>query len=72
MVGRYTAVISVKDGSGNETREEVSVVVQDPSASLNSGSTVTVGTDFGSYSSEYVPFGFGSEVDENNRPTGLQ
>lgn len=71
-VGTYTAVISVKDGSGNETREEVSVVVQDPSASLNSGSTVTVGTDFGSYSSEYVPFGFGSEVDENNRPTGLQ
>lgn len=28
--------------------------------------------DFDSYSSEYVPFGFGSEVDENNRPTGLQ
>ena len=70
--GTYTAVISVKDGSGNETSEEVSVVVQDPSASLNSGSTVTVGTDFDSYSSEYVPFGFGSEVDENNRPTGLQ
>lgn len=35
--GTYTAVISVKDGSGNETSEEVSVVVQDPSASLNSG-----------------------------------
>ena len=70
--GTYTAVISVKDGSGNEAREEVSVVVQDPSSTMNSGSTVTVGTDFDSYSSEYVPFGFGSEVDENNRPTGLQ
>ena len=71
-VGTYTATISVKDGSGNEAKEEVSVVVQDPSSMLNSGSSVTVGTDFTVYSSEYVPFGFGSEVDENNRPTGLQ
>lgn len=70
--GTYAASISVKDGSGNEARADVTVVVQDASASLNSGSEVTINSDFDSYSSEYVPFGFGSEVDENNRPTGLQ
>ena len=71
--GTYTAVISVNDSSGNEASVTVSVVVQDSSEVQNGGSTVTIGSDFDSYSTEYVPFGFGNEVDpETNRPTGLQ
>ena len=71
--GTYTVTVSVKDGSGNETSTVVSVVVQDASSVQNGGSTVSVGSDFSAYSTEYVPFGFGSEVDpETNRPTGLQ
>ena len=71
--GTYTATISVKDGSGNETSTVVSVIVQDASTTQNGGSTVSISSDFASYSTEYVPFGFGNEVDpETNRPTGLQ
>lgn len=70
--GTYTAVLTVRDGSGNEATATVDVVVQDFSQVLNPNPTEQVNGDFASYSTENVPFGFGKEVDENNRPTGLQ
>lgn len=71
--GTYTAGISVKDGCGNETTASISIVVQDMSQTMNPGPTATVDGDFSQYSTEYVPFGFGSDRDpETNRPTGLQ
>lgn len=70
--GTYTVTLTVMDGSKNTATATADVTVTDPNAVLNSGADVTIpaDTDFTEYSTEAVPYGFGTEVDENNRPTG--
>lgn len=72
--GSYTYKIVAKDEYGNSSDKEISITVTDMDYSqiLNSGADVviTADTDFSTFPSETIPFGFGTEVDENNRPGG--
>lgn len=72
--GKYTIYIVAKDDAGNIATEPVIVEVAEVAHVdyLNSGAKVVVdaNTDFNTFSAEYVPYGYGTEVDKNNRPGG--
>lgn len=72
--GEYSVGVAAVDDYGNYTVSPVKINVTaiDYSKILNQGATVQVdrSTDFSQFSSEKIPFGFGSSVDENNRPDG--
>ncbi|MCM1306983.1 MAG: polysaccharide deacetylase family protein [Butyrivibrio sp.] len=72
--GSYTLKIVATDVYGNSSDKQISVTVTDLDYSkiLKSGSTVQIaeGTDFSEFPSELVPYGYGAEVDDKNRPGG--
>ena len=63
-----------KDDKNKEDEKETNDSTETPDFSefLNSGAEVTIpeGTDFSEYSREKVPYGFGTDVDSDNRPGG--
>lgn len=63
------------DSSNQTTGQAGAITHDDPSVYaqfMNKGHTVNVTSgSYGSYSREMIPFGFGSKVDEKNRPTGV-
>lgn len=72
--GTYNVEVSVVDAAGNTTTLPVTINIEEkaqepapeptkPAEPLNS--------DLNSYSNENVPFGVGTAVDKDNRPTGL-
>lgn len=72
--GEYTLKIVATDAYGNSSDKQISVTVTDIDYSkiLKGGSTVQIaeGTDFTEFPSELVPYGYGAEVDDKNRPGG--
>ena len=72
--GEYTLKIVATDAYGNSSDKQISVTVTDIDYSkiLKSGSTVQIaeGTDFTEFPSELIPYGYGAEVDDKNRPGG--
>lgn len=72
--GDYTLKIVATDAYGNSSDKQISVTVTDVDYSkiLKSGSTVQIaeGTNFSEFPSELVPYGYGAEVDDKNRPGG--
>lgn len=74
VAGTYLAYVVVVDEGKNYTTVPVNVIVEEASHVdyLNSGAKeiIDANTDLSQYSSEYVPYGYGSEVDKNNRPGG--
>lgn len=72
--GDYTIGVVAVDSSGNATVETVTLTVTsiDYSLYLNSGSEITVNssTNFSTFNSETIPYGYGTGVDANNRPDG--
>lgn len=72
--GDYVFKIVAKDAYGNSSEKQISVKVTDIDYSkiLKSGSKVQIapGSNFSEFPSELVPFGYGNEVDDKNRPGG--
>lgn len=72
--GEYALKIVATDAYGNSSEKQISVKVTDIDYSkiLKSGSKVqiTPGSNFSEFPSELVPYGYGSEVDDKNRPGG--
>lgn len=72
--GSYNVYVAAIDKGGNYTTApviiEIEKVVQVDY--LNSGAEVVIdaNTDLNSFSTEYVPYGYGTEVDADNRPGG--
>lgn len=72
--GTYTAYVAAIDESGNIATAPVIIEVEEVVHVdyLNCGAEVVIdaNTDLNSFSAEYVPYGYGTEVDSNNRPGG--
>lgn len=72
--GSHSVKVVASDIYGNSSEKEISLNVTDVDYSkiLNSGAEVVVapGSDFSEFPSEAIPYGYGSEVDDKNRPGG--
>lgn len=70
--GAYSVMVIAVDESGNFSTIPLTINVSANIDYLNSGADVQVdaNSDFTKFSTEGIPYGYGKEVDENNRPGG--
>lgn len=74
-IGSFVAAAGETNNTSAGTVHKGVITYDDPSVYaqyMNSGHTVNVAAgSYGSYSREFIPYGFGSKYDENNRPSGI-